>query len=154
QPGGSYQGVPGDTATLMKQNGAYTLRESDGTVTAFNPDGTLNYTQDTNGNRVTAGYTAGRLSSLVDSLNNKIQFDYNSQGRIRQITDAVGRISSYLYDASGEHLKSVTDETGTTTYDYVTAQGAAREHALQSIAFPDGTHVFFTYNAQGRLQSQ
>jgi RHS repeat-associated protein len=154
QADGSYQGVPGDAATLSVQNGAYQLRETDGTLTAFNPDGTLNYTQETNGNRITAGYTGGRLTSFLDSLGNTVSFTYNSHGRIGQVKDAVGRITTYLYDPNGDHLLSVTDETGTTTYAYVTPKGPAQAHALQSITYPDGTHVFFSYDDQGRLLSQ
>jgi RHS repeat-associated protein len=154
QPSGSYQGVPGDAATLTLVGGAYQLRETDGTVTAFNADGTLNYTQDTNGNRITAGYTGGRLTSFVDSTGDTVSFQYNAQGRISQVTDPVGRVTTYAYDASGQHLLSVSDAAGTTSYTYVTGQGAPREHALQGITFPDGSHLFFQYDVQGRLISQ
>jgi RHS repeat-associated protein len=154
QQGGSYQGVPGDAATLTVSSGIYQLRETDGTLTVFNANGTLNYTQDTNGNRITAHDTGSQLTCFTDSLGNTVRFHYNVQGRIDQVTDPVGRISTYRYDPSGQHLMSVTDETGTTSYTYVTGQGGAREHALQSIAFPDGTHRYFTYNDQGRLQTQ
>ena len=37
-------------------NGAYQYVETDGTIIAFNTNGSLNYEQDTNGNKVTAGY--------------------------------------------------------------------------------------------------
>ena len=52
----------GPTAT-----GGYLLTEADGTATDYNANGTLNYIQDTNGNRITAGYTSGRLTSLTAS---------------------------------------------------------------------------------------
>ena len=39
-------------------NGAYQYVETDGTMIAFNTDGSLDYEQDTNGNRITAGYNA------------------------------------------------------------------------------------------------
>ena len=51
-------------------NGRHVLLAGDPTVRSsdFNADGTLNYIQDTNGNRITAGYTGGRLTSLTRLL--------------------------------------------------------------------------------------
>ena len=49
---------PGDYGILTKgTGGTFILQETDGQIEAFNADGTLNYIQDTNGNRITAGYT-------------------------------------------------------------------------------------------------
>ena len=64
QSNGSYQpeaGEQGEVLTLT--SGSYRLLEPDGTVYQFNSNGTLNYVQDSNGNRITASYnTNGRLS--------------------------------------------------------------------------------------------
>ncbi len=85
EPNGSYQGAPGDASTLTLQNSSYTLRETDGSLIVFNPNGTLNYTEDTNGNTITANYTNGLLTSFVDSATGAtISFTYNSQGRITE----------------------------------------------------------------------
>src|SRR5262249_12875069 len=65
-----------------------------------------------------------------------------------------GRLTIYTYDATGEHLLSVTDPAGTTTYSYASGLGAAREHALLSITSPVGSHVFYSYDALGRLIRQ
>jgi RHS repeat-associated protein len=67
------------------------------------------------------------------------------------MVDPVGRVTTYTYDASGEHLMSITDLKGTTGFTYVIGQGAAREHALQSITYPDSTHRYYEYDAGGRL---
>ena len=53
-------------------HGGYLLTEADGTVTDYNANGTLNYIQDTNGNRITAGYTGGQLTSLTASSGQSI----------------------------------------------------------------------------------
>jgi YD repeat-containing protein len=151
---GTYEGTPGDMGMLMLSGGAYSLHERDGTVFAFNPDGTLNFDQDTNGNRITAGYTSGLLTTLTQSNGEQMTLAYNAQGRISQVSDAFGRITTYSYDASSEHLLSVTTPQGTTQYTYVTGQGPAEEHALASIAFADGMHQFFSYDNQGRLAGQ
>src|SRR5262249_43714414 len=56
QANGTFLASPGDYATLVKLNDVYQLREKDGTVLRFRPDGKLDYEQDANGNRITAGY--------------------------------------------------------------------------------------------------
>jgi YD repeat-containing protein len=151
---GGYFDQPGDHATLTKlANGGYTLIETNGLVTAFRPDGTIDYVQDTNGNRITAGYTGGLLTSLSHSSGQSLEIAYNSAGRIKSITDpASGRTTTYTYDASNEHLKTVTTfDQRTTTYSYDLGTDPASANALLSVANPAGTHEFFAYDAQGRL---
>ena len=46
QPDGSYMAMPGDYDTLTLVDGAYQLRATDGTLTVFNPNGSLAYMQD------------------------------------------------------------------------------------------------------------
>jgi RHS repeat-associated protein len=151
---GTYQGAPGDAATLTLQNGMYTLRETDGSLTVFNSNGTLDYTEDTIGNKITANYTNGLLTSFVDSTGDTVTFTYNSAGRIAQVTDPVGRVTTYTYDPTGQLLLNVADGSGTTSYTYVTGQGAQSQYALGSITYPDSTLEYFTYNSQGQLTSQ
>src|SRR5205807_1497296 len=65
---GGFFNQAGDHATLTPvANGGFTLAESNGLVTAFRPDGAIDYVQDTNGNRITAGYTGDLLTSLTHS---------------------------------------------------------------------------------------
>jgi RHS repeat-associated protein len=154
QSDGSYKGNPGDYGRLTLAGGVYQLEEKNGLLFSFRPDGSLDYEQDTNGNRITASYTNGLLALLTQSNGETLALAYNGQGRISQVTDPAGRITSYTYDASGEHLVSVTSPQGTTQYTYVAGQGAALEHALASITHPDGTHLYFSYDSQGRLIEQ
>ena len=66
---GGYFAQAGDYGTLAAlSGGGYTLTEQDGQVTAYNADGTLDYVQDTNGNRITAGYTGGLLDQSDATL--------------------------------------------------------------------------------------
>lgn len=155
QPDGSYRGLPGDYGVLTLSGGVYRLQEHDGTLAVFRPDGQVDYVQDTDGNRVTAGYDGQRrLSSLTHSDGESLTLTYNAQGRVSQVVDSSGRVSTYAYDAGGEHLLTYTDEYGATTYTYLTGQGLAREHALASIAYAGGAHVFFSYDGSGRLVGQ
>ena len=134
--------------------GTYQLRETTGTILAFNSHGSLASEQDSNGNTITAGYDGGgRLISLTATNESAIKISYNAQGLVDQVTDPAGRESTYAYDSAG-HLVGFTDRFGTTTYTYVTGHGAAQENALASITFSDGTSHNFAYDAQGRLIEQ
>jgi RHS repeat-associated protein len=154
QKDGSYEAGAGDFGVLTFTKGAYQLREKDGTVTAFLSSGLLNYVEDPNQNRITAGYTHGLLTSLTHSDGDQLSIAYNAQGLISQVTDPAGRVTSYSYDASGQHLLSVTTPSGTTQYTYVDGSNIEQEHALASITDPDGTHTFFNYDDLGRLSQE
>ena len=81
QSDGSYTDAPGEYGTLTLVSGAYQYVQTDGTIIAFNTNGTLNYEQDTNGNRITAGYnSSGELTSLTASNGSAITIAYNAQG--------------------------------------------------------------------------
>jgi YD repeat-containing protein len=151
---GSYQPGPGDFATLTLANGIYQLKDPDGMLLVFNADGTLNYQQDTNGNRITCGYTNGQLTSLTSSDGQTITITYNTQGLINQVTAPDGQLTTYAYD-SNQHLVSYTDQYGTTNYTYLSGQSSpAQINALSEIAYADNTHLFFSYDSQGRLIDQ
>ena len=78
----------------------------------------------------------------------------NTEGRLIQTTDPGGTVATYLYDVTGQHLISVVTNREILRYTYVTGQGIAQEHALESITYPDSTHTFFTYDSQGRLSEE
>ncbi len=151
---GSYESLPGDSGVLSKVSGAFQLRESSGDVTKFRPDGLLDSLEDANGNRITAGYVANQLTSLTHSNGAALTLVYNAQGRIRQVTDPAGGVATYEYDASGEHLIRVITTAGTTEYAYSSDVAGPRKHALTTITFLDGTHLFFDYDSNGRLARQ
>jgi len=151
--GGGYTDQPGDHGTLAKlSGGGYTLTELDGQVTAYNANGKLNYVQDTNGNRITAGYTGGLLTSLAHSSGQFLTLSYNVAGLVSAITDSDGRTTTYSYDPTNQYLVSVTDFNGqTTSYSYDTGTSPTTAHALLAVTNPDGSHDYFSYDAQGRL---
>ena len=135
QPNGSFAPEAGDEGTtLTVSDGAYQLVEPDGTTYQFNTNGTLNYVQDTNGNRITAGYNAqNQLVSLTDSNGEFLDLSYNAQGHLATLTDSNGQTETYGYDPTGQFLTSYTDIYGTTNYTYVTGQSAAQNNALATI---------------------
>lgn len=150
---GTYFSANSDSSILtIATGGVFTLKDASGQTTTFRADGKLNYIQDTNGNRITAAYSAsGQLSSLTHSSGQSLTIAYNAAGLIASITDSMGRQAIYIYDAANQHLLSVQTPQGTTTYAYSIGNGAAKEHAITSIQFPDGTHSYFTYDSQGHI---
>jgi RHS repeat-associated protein len=154
QGGGTYKAFPGDSGSLAQTASGYLLQEIDGVQTAFRTDGTLDYLQDANRNRITAGYTGSQLTSLTHSDGSRMTLSYSPQGRLTQVTDPAGRIASYTYDSSGEELLSVTTPGGTVAYSYTPERSGPHAFALASITTPSGRHQFFDYDTQGRLKSQ
>jgi RHS repeat-associated protein len=133
------------------------LSESDGLVWQFDAAGRLAALEEPNGNRVTLAYNgSGQLTGISHTNGQSFTLEYNAQGRIRRLTDHAGQVTDYAYDASGEHLLTVTAPGSvTTTYVYNSASGAtADDYALASITFPDGTHQYYEYDAQGRVSAQ
>jgi len=154
-----YVGVPGDYATLTASisNDTWTVEEVNGVRSQFvldpaNPDRlVLDYIEERNGHRATVQYTDGRVNGVAFSNGDTVTLHYNAQGRIDQQTDPFGEVTTFSYDASGEHLTAITGPAGTTSLDYVAGQGAAREHAIRSVTYPSGKHMYYEYDHRGRL---
>src|SRR5262249_5852751 len=149
----SYAGFPGEQGDLTLVNGALQLREPNGFLTAFRADGSLDYIQDTNNNRITAAYSGSQLTSLTHSDGSALTLSYNGQGFISQVADSAGRVSTSNYDATGPLIGAPTP-LGTTTYGYTADASGPRAHAVTSITDPAGNHVFFDYDSHGRLARQ
>jgi RHS repeat-associated protein len=141
-------------ATLTITNGQYRLKEFNGTVSLFGTDGKLSYVEDTNANRITLQYTNNNLTKLVHTNGDSLTLTYNAQGRISQITDSTGQVTSYSYDAVGENLLSVTSPEDTTTYTYDTGNIAAKKYSLLSVKSDLGYERNFEYDKQGRLTKE
>lgn len=152
---GTYQGGPGDYGSITVVNGIIVMREKDGIIRQFGSDGKLSSVEDANGNKLVLSFAGGRLTEISHSNGDAITITYDGNGLIRQISDPAGSVTSYQYDASGEHLVGVQKPGGiTTSYSYNPADGTASQHALTSITFPDGTRQYFAFDALGRLSQE
>jgi RHS repeat-associated protein len=150
---GGYSANPGDHATLTGlSGGGFNLQEANGRITGFGADGKVAYVADTNGNRVSAVYNGGRLTSLVASAGQSVTFTYNNANLITSITDSTGRTTTYTYDSANQYLLAVTDFSGDShQYTYDTSGPAATRNALLSVKHPNGATDEFLYDLQGRL---
>lgn len=179
---GTYSSGPGNYRSLTRDtDGTFQLREKNGfiyrfrpdlhlvwvqieqvvdiqgnPVTRFRSDFHLDYVQDPAGNRVTCIYNDnGQLTEIRHSCGLSFRLEYNAYGRITKLIDHVGRETKYEYSSDGIHLLKVIDPTGNeTNYTYSIGHGEATDHRLTSIAYADGTHVYYTYDSEGRLSSQ
>lgn len=153
---GTYTASPGDYGTLIRNAGdTFQLREKDGLIYRFRSDLRLDYIQAPDGNRASCTYNGGnQLVEIRHSNSSSIRLEYNAHGRISKVIDHVGQVTTYEYSPDGIHLLKVTDPAGyATSYTYSLGQGEAIDHRLTSIAYPDDTHVFYTYDSEGRLTS-
>jgi RHS repeat-associated protein len=150
--GSDYFDEPGDFGKLSKNaDNTFALQETNGQVEHFNIDGTLDFIQDTNGNRASAGYSNGNLSSLTSSSGASLSISYDAAGLIGSVTGSDGRVVIYNYDAN-KQLTSVQSYDDTLTkYAYDTRGNLASAHSLTAIQFPDQTHQFYAYDTGGRL---
>ena len=110
----------------------------------------------------------GRMTATVRPLGQRSKTEYDSVGRIVKTTDFNGDIITYQYNALnqliGKHLlaegitvgfsysgggkrESVTDERGTTLYDY---DGHGR---LLSRTEPDGHAIAYSYHISGQVKT-
>jgi RHS repeat-associated protein len=168
-----YVGSVGDYGTLtLQSDGSYLLTEADGTLSHFiqNATGTyvLDYMSDRNGNKTTLTYTNQQVTGVADAFGSTLAFQYNSAGHIVQSTDAAGRVTTYAYDPQNPaFLTSIHDATGTTTLtwneggshgpgymdDSCVATYCEPAIGIANIAFPDGSHTYYSYDALGRIAS-
>jgi YD repeat-containing protein len=132
----AYISGAGDPSALRRVSaGIYELRDVGGTLTRFRSDGRIDYVQDANANRTTAGYDAsGRLAGLTHSSGGSIALEYNAAGRVSKLTDSLGHVVTYAYDAAGDHLVSASGTDGSAVqYDYdTTSPDVMLRHALRS----------------------
>jgi RHS repeat-associated protein/uncharacterized repeat protein (TIGR01451 family) len=142
----------GDHATLTPLGGgAFTVQENSGVAYAFRTDGKLDYVEDPNRNRIMLGYSGNLLVSLSHSAGQSLQISYNGVGRIRAVTDHLGRQTLLSYDGANEDLTGVRYADGRTAgYVYASAPTAGR-HALVEVASSCCNRRYFDYDSQGRL---
>jgi RHS repeat-associated protein len=102
--------------TLTKTAAGWTLRDLDGTVTAFDASGLWLSTTDRNDNAKTATYTAGRLTGVAMPDGRSETFAYHPSGKLAGITeigvDGVAQ-RTWAYTWSGNDLVSVEAPDGT-----------------------------------------
>jgi RHS repeat-associated protein len=137
-------GIPWNPAS-PDFGGGYTLTTREGIQYRINGEtGLMTSAVDRNGNVLS--FSNEGVTSQSESL--RIAMERDSRGRIRSITDPLGKKISYAYSASGD-LTSVTDREG-----HLAKLSYRSDHAhyLDAIVDPLGrTGIRNEYDASGRL---
>ncbi|HEX8123075.1 MAG TPA: DNRLRE domain-containing protein [Solirubrobacteraceae bacterium] len=157
---GTYATPPGRNDKLVKSGTEWVLTDNASQTKRVFADnsqsGRIKYIEDRNGRRVTFNYTtagSNNVTSISDSNNDAtpdnaddVRFTY-ANGRISQMTDPAGRVSTYTYDTNN-HLTSYADaENGTsfpTTFEYNGPSGR-----MSKITTPGGRITLITYYPVG-----
>jgi YD repeat-containing protein len=155
QPNGTYLATDAEFGTLTTSGGVFTLTNPNGMQSVFLPSGALNYVQDTNGNRITLGYSGqNQLVTLTYSNpsdtsepTEQLTLTYNAQGFVSQVADGTGALWTYSYDGAGRLLSVTAPGNLTTSYTYDTTSNGETTNSLLSITNPDGSQENFTYNS-------
>jgi len=77
---------------------------------------------------------------------------YNPQGRIIKSTDAVGRVTTYVFSTDGLDLLEVRNTTGTAN-ELLVRNTYNTQHRPLTITDAAGQTTTFTYNAAGQIQT-
>ena len=154
----SFTSSPGDNGKLILLashdigvEASYALVEKDGSRYLFTPgcDLGLRRVYDRNYNTIEVLPT-----ELHANTGDYFSFGYDGD-RIVSMTDHAGRVTTYEYDSSNEHLIRVIAPGGVVAeYTYEPVSGGPNDHALRSITYPDGTHYYYDYDQYGRLASE
>lgn len=147
--GGGYEAAGGIYLDLVKNtDGTYTITETDGTKTNFNKNGKISSIVDTNDNKSTFVYeTSGKLTKIQDASGRETTLTYNTNGYVSSITDPANHKTSYEYDASG-NLTKVTDPEGkVTTLSYDT------DHNITGVTDARSTKTTVGYDTSDRVSS-
>lgn len=89
----------------------------------------------------------GRVKSISDTLGRTAFLTYDAQGNIRSRTDAAGRTSTFTYDAFGNRLSETLPDGQVYHYDY-DASGR-----MTKAIHPDGATVEAQYDKGNRVVS-
>ena len=151
--GWHYDAAPADHGTLTRLGNQFTLREPNGLTWTFSVDGKLQQVAANSGETVSASYAGGNLHALDHNNGDRLEFDYNGNGTIRALiltTGTESHVATFGYDASGEHLVTAEGPFGTRRYAYSKSTGV-KAHALEEVTFADGSHIWFEFDARGRV---
>lgn len=117
----------------------YTRTMADGSSQRFDDDGRLAFMYDKNGNYLKLSWNTDSLRDITDNSGRKLNFAFNQNKRVREITGPNSIKVEYKY--KGEDLTGVTNMWANAyTYDY------DETHNLTRIGFPDKTFKALTYN--------
>jgi RHS repeat-associated protein len=135
----AYVGEPGIFDSLAHNpDSTWALTNKSQTVTRFDTNGHLLSITDKNANTLTCSYVGGVLSQIIDTAGRTNYFSANTLGCISTITDPIGRLIKFVYDARTNLIAVVVANNQTNQYFYDS------NHQMTNACDPKGT--FYIYN--------
>lgn len=152
------------TEMVRRQDGFWTVKDSEGTVEFFDSSGRIVRIQDRNQNRIELYYDlSGRLSAIMDTMGRIITFDYYpyqkgdaKSGRLKELRDFAGRVVSYEYDENGRLIEA-NFEGRSRRYFYSESSitNLKLSTNISSITDPNGKkYLELSYDSEDKLTSQ
>ena len=162
--------VAPDASDPKKMSGA-TITDKHATVNVYDSDGFISQIKDRNGNTMTFTYSpllckegeggdssCKNLIAVTDTVGRVIRYTYNAQGKLTSITDFAGRTVQFGYDNNFD-LVSVTNPAGNTMkYTYSSGYLDDRSelnHNLLTVTDAKGqTYLKNVYSIYDRVTEQ
>jgi|CXWL01.1.fsa_nt_gi RHS repeat-associated protein len=155
QPDGTFQNTTiralHGLVLTVSADGSKTIRRKDGSIERYSPTGRLVGLEDRNGNTITIERGVNdQITRIVDTSGLRaLTFQYDTSGRVQQITDPINRTVQYAYNAAG-YLESLTYPGG--GIDHYTYDAAG--DLLTIVDSRGNTAVNNEYDSQGRVVRQ
>lgn len=155
-PDGYYPqpGLSGQPLEILNAQGrpweysGFALLKQDGSALAFDQSGRIIGQRNPEGQQLNYTYDGELLTTIADTSSHSLQFRYDSNSQLTDLTSSDGQTIQYTYDASG-NLSSVKDETGTQLAGY------AYDESSRLIGITDqyGRVSQIAYDGLGRMIS-
>ncbi|HKG45448.1 MAG TPA: S8 family serine peptidase [Pyrinomonadaceae bacterium] len=151
-----YESADASYTQLTDNTSSLLVRTTDGTQMTYtfsNGQWVCTQIKDRNGNYLTINYNAaGNISTIVDTLERTITFNYDGNARLQTITQpwTVGGSSVTHTWATFTH-ENVTIDTNFSGVYMLWPQDNASISVLTEVAFGDSSHIEFEYNAFGQI---
>ncbi|WP_208492147.1 putative Ig domain-containing protein [aff. Roholtiella sp. LEGE 12411] len=127
------------------------LTAADNTVSTFTYDNLGNIISSVNslGQQIKYSYETNfnQLATVRDQRGNPLNYSYDNQGNLEQISYADGSKETFSYDATGNVTVGVNRRNQNISYTYNS------EGLLTRKDFADGTSATYTYDSRGNLLS-
>ncbi len=145
-------GIPVSRTTSFQYNASGQVIQIDGPRSDVNDITTFTYYDDP---ACTTGNECGQLKSVSNALGHVTTYDtYDAHGRVTQMTDSLGLVTTYEYDARGRVLQVLqTPPAGqgairATTYTYYGVMDQ-----VKTVTTPDGVTLTYSFDAAHDLRS-
>lgn len=151
-----YESADSAYTQLTDNTSSLLVRTTDGTQMTYslsNGQWVCTQIKDRNGNYLTINYNAaGNISTIVDTLERTVTFNYDGNGRLQTITQpwTVGG-SSVTHTWATFSYSNVTIDTNFSGVYMLWPQDNALLSMLTEVTLADGSDVDFEYNAFGQV---